>query len=87
MSEPTNEQIGAMASAAISAAMDKAKELDLPFIYGLAGIERAYESSIRLAMLVEVLGPENTVEIGKELMKAQAYDLQNEAEEVLRNGD
>ena len=84
METPNDKEVSLIAEAVIFAAQEKAKELGYRPILGFVGIEHAYRSFIVTMKIFDALGPELTEALGKELMKAQARNTINEAEEILK---
>lgn len=84
MDEPTNEQKGLMANAAIEACYAKAEELGLPMAFGLYGIVRAMSSIRALAMLHGILGAYGLEVLGDALMQKEEADAVRQAEDILK---
>lgn len=84
MDEPTNEQKGLLANAALDACYAKAEELGLPRAFGLYGILRAMSSIKALAMLQGILGADGVAILGNALMQQEEADAVRQAEDILK---
>ncbi len=85
--EPTDEEMKQMVIAAQSAAADKAREFGLYSAVSLVALVEAGEAALRTMALIDAIGFEATMELGEMLMKAELYDLGNEANEILNKED
>lgn len=84
MKEPTNEHVRAMAEAAKNAAMAKAEELGFGKMIGLLGILAAAEAAEKFITIFSILGPDGMDDLGKALEKSMLYDMNEQAEGILR---
>ena len=82
--KPTKEQVVKMAHAAMEAVYSEAESMGLDRMCGLYGIEHAWNTTKKTAMLLMLIGPEAFTEIGMALEKQAAADAVNEAEEILK---
>ena len=87
MNEPMVEEVAIMAMAAKDAAFDKAEELGYSRLYGLCGLEYAWDVCEKTMKLVNLLGPELANALGEALEKSEIQDTIQQAEDVLREGE
>ena len=87
MNEPTVGEAAIMAKAAMDAAFDKAEELGYSRLYGMCGLEYAWETCEKTMKLVNLLGPELASALGEALEKSEMQDTIQQAEDVLREGE
>lgn len=87
MDEPTVEEVTLMAMAAKDAAFDKAEELGYSRLYGLCGLEYAWETCEKTMRLISLLGPELASALGEALEKSEIQDTIQQAEDALREGE
>ncbi len=85
--EPTVEEVALMAMAAKDAAFGKAEELGYSRLYGLCGLEYAWETCEKTMGLINLLGPELANALGEALEKSEIQDTIQQAEDVLREGE
>lgn len=87
MNEPTVEEVAIMAMAAKNAAFDKAEELGYSRLYGLYGLELAWETCEKTMRLISFLGPELANALERLLEKEEMDDVIQKAEDALREGE
>lgn len=85
--EPTVDEIALMAMAAKDAAFGKAEELGYSRLYGLCGLEFAWDACEKTMKLATLLGPELTIALGEAIEKSEMQDTIQQAEDVLREGE
>ena len=87
MNEPTVDEISLMAMAAHGAAFGKAEELGYPRLYGLYGLELAWDACEKTMRLISFLGPELANALECLLEKEEMDDVIQQAEDALREGE
>ncbi len=87
MDEPTVDEIALMAMAAKDAAFGKAEELGYSRLYGLCGLEYAWETCEKTMRLISFLGAELANALAGLLDKEEMDDVIQQAEDALREGE
>ena len=87
MNEPTVGEAAIMAKAAMDAAFDKAEELGYSRLYGMCGLEYAWETCEKTMRLISFLGPELANALECLLEKEEMDDVIQQAEDALREGE
>lgn len=85
MDFPTDVQIAEMGWAAIEAAIEKAKQMGLPWHVAVLGIDRAYRGTKMFVDLLSALGPEMVDALGEALRLKLTEEILKEAEEALND--